>query len=163
MWEEITCPFPTFNGCIIGNGEWTSSFIPHFIMDVVTCPCCDKSWTVFVKGVAGRWFCQYFPLQVKRYCISTRGNPHAKMSVVVINANYDTLIFGIDKWKIPATLLWHHCIRTAHGMIANCIYMMTSSNIFRFTGPLFGEFTGRWWIPLTKASDAELWCFLWSA
>ena len=26
-----------------------------------------------------------------------------------------------------------------------------------------GEFTGDRWIPLTKASDAELWCFLWSA
>ena len=25
-----------------------------------------------------------------------------------------------------------------------------------------GEFTGHRWIPLTKASDAELWCFLWS-
>ena len=43
--------------------------------------------------------------------------------------------------------------------------MMTSSNgnIFRITGPLWGEFTGHQWIPLTKASDAELWCFLWSA
>ena len=42
---------------------------------------------------------------------------------------------------------------------------MTSSNgnIFRVTGPLCGEFTGHRWIPLTKASDAELWCFLWSA
>ena len=42
--------------------------------------------------------------------------------------------------------------------------MMTSSNgnIFRVTGPLCGEFTGLRWIPLTKASDAELWCFLWS-
>ena len=29
--------------------------------------------------------------------------------------------------------------------------------------PLWGEFTGDRWIPLTKASDAELWCFLWSA
>ena len=47
------------------------------------------------------------------------------------------------------------------------IAMMTSSNgnIFRVTGPLCGEFTGHWWIPLTKlkANDAELWCFLWSA
>ena len=34
---------------------------------------------------------------------------------------------------------------------------------FRVTGPLCGEFTGRRWISLTKASDAELWCFLWSA
>ena len=43
--------------------------------------------------------------------------------------------------------------------------MMTSSNgnIFRVTGPLCGEFTGPRWIPHTKASDAELWCLLWSA
>ena len=34
---------------------------------------------------------------------------------------------------------------------------------FRVTVPLCGEFTGHRWIPLTKASDAELWCFLWSA
>ena len=43
-------------------------------------------------------------------------------------------------------------------------FMMTSSNgnIFRVTGHLCGEFTGPRWIPRTKASDAELWCFLWS-
>ena len=29
--------------------------------------------------------------------------------------------------------------------------------------PFVRESTGHWWIPLTKASDAELWCFLWSA
>ena len=43
--------------------------------------------------------------------------------------------------------------------------IMTSSNgsIFRVTGLLCGEFKGDRWIPLRKASDAELWCFLWSA
>ena len=37
------------------------------------------------------------------------------------------------------------------------LYTMRSSNgnIFRVTGPLCGEFTGT----LTKAGDAELWCF----
>ena len=41
--------------------------------------------------------------------------------------------------------------------------MMTSSNgnIFRVTGPLWRESTGHRWIPLTLASDEELWCFLW--
>ena len=41
------------------------------------------------------------------------------------------------------------------------LVMMTSSNgnIFRVTGPLCGESTGHRWIPLTKASDAELLCF----
>ena len=45
------------------------------------------------------------------------------------------------------------------------INMMTSSNgnIFRITGHLCWEFTGPRWIPHTKASDTELWCFLWSA
>ena len=40
-------------------------------------------------------------------------------------------------------------------------FMMTSSNgnIFRVTDHLCGEFTGDRWIPHTKASDAELWCF----
>ena len=43
--------------------------------------------------------------------------------------------------------------------------MMTSSNgnFVRVTGHLCREFTGPRWIPHTKASDAELWCFLWSA
>ena len=43
--------------------------------------------------------------------------------------------------------------------------MMTSSNenIFRVTGPSWGESTGHRWIPFTKASDAAFWCFLWSA
>ena len=42
--------------------------------------------------------------------------------------------------------------------------MVTSSNgsIFRVSGLLCGEFTGHQWNPRTGASDAELWCFLWS-
>ena len=34
---------------------------------------------------------------------------------------------------------------------------------FHVTGHLCREFTGPRWIPRTKASDEELWCFLWSA
>ena len=42
--------------------------------------------------------------------------------------------------------------------------MMTSSNgnILSVTGHLCGEFTSHRWISRTEASDAELWCFLWS-
>ena len=39
----------------------------------------------------------------------------------------------------------------------------TNGNIFRATGPFWGESTGHRWIPLTKASDAELCWYLWSA
>ena len=47
------------------------------------------------------------------------------------------------------------CIDCHHDDVIN-------GNIFRVTGHLCGEFTGHRWIPRTKASDAELWCFLWS-
>ena len=48
-----------------------------------------------------------------------------------------------------------------HGRPIRRSRVMTSSNgnIFRVTGPLCGEFNGNRWIPCTKASDAELWCF----
>ena len=43
--------------------------------------------------------------------------------------------------------------------------MMTSSigDIYRVAGPLWWKSTGHRRIPLTKASDAEHWCFLSSA
>ena len=48
-------------------------------------------------------------------------------------------------------------MKLGHGWV-----MMTSSNgsNFRVTDHLCGEFTGPRWIPRTKASGAELWCFL---
>ena len=42
-----------------------------------------------------------------------------------------------------------------------CVIMITSlNNIFHVTGLMRGEYTGHWWIPLSKASEAELLCFL---
>ena len=32
-WNGLTCTGKVW--------DWTSNFIPHFIMDVITCPCCD--------------------------------------------------------------------------------------------------------------------------
>ena len=47
----------------------------------------------------------------------------------------------------------------------NWWHIMTSSNAntFRVPDPLWGKSIGHRWIPFTKASDAELWCFLWIA
>ena len=44
-----------------------------------------------------------------------------------------------------------------------CMITSSNGNIICVTGPLCREFTGHRWIPLTKASDSELWYFLWSA
>ena len=39
--DEITYPFPNFNGCTAAVCEWISNFIPQFIMDVITYSCSD--------------------------------------------------------------------------------------------------------------------------
>ena len=98
-----------------------------------------------------------------------------------------TIRFG-SGWTNPDKIHW--CIHAALGgdeltgnlttefMFPSCIqkliwsyirliseFMMTSSNgnSFHVTGLLCREFTGHRWIPHTKASDTDLWCFLWSA
>ena len=42
------------------------------------------------------------------------------------------------------------------GLLQNDMMTSSNGNFFRVTGPLFREFIGHRWIPLTKASDAEL-------
>ena len=39
--DEITYPFPNFNGCTVEVWEWISNFITHFMMDVITYSCWD--------------------------------------------------------------------------------------------------------------------------
>ena len=67
-----------------------------------------------------------------------------------------SVFFSCWVWHVPGCLL-HPLFRWWR--------MMTSSsgNMFRITGPLHGGFTVHRGIPLTKTSDAELWCFLWYA
>ena len=61
-----------------------------------------------------------------------------------------------------ASLTRMRCQVVALWGVVRKVCMMTSSNgnIFRVTGHLRGEFTGYRWILRTKASGAELWCFL---
>ena len=99
---------------------------------------------------------------------------------IIVNQSQTSFFLAsiVILWECRSVLyvdMLYTCIRHPHTFIASKEqtsiirptehYMMTSSseNIFRVTGPLCGEFTGLRWIPLTKASDAELWYFLWSA
>ena len=36
VWDEITYPFPNFNGVTVEVWEWISDVILHFVMDVIT-------------------------------------------------------------------------------------------------------------------------------
>ena len=98
-----------------------------------------------------------------------------KQHILLFIISYE---ISIIKYPLPLEiLLYWLCIRefpsntcrlmyqVVEYILALLCFMITSSNgnIFRVTVPLRGEFTGPRWIPRTKASDAELWCFLWSA
>ena len=50
--------------------------------------------------------------------------------------------------------LYHSCWRP--GSLTHQMMTSSNGNIFRVTSPLCGEFIGHRWIPLTEASDAEL-------
>ena len=69
-----------------------------------------------------------------------------------------------QRGRVIRHLLWGHVLNNViHTLSFSCSIMTSSNgNIFRVTGPLCGEFTGHRWIPRTNASDAELWCFLWT-
>ena len=85
----------------------------------------------------------------------------ACMIINEIFSEFSKTLFGkrfICKWYTLCVWSLHHWDRFHFNMMTS-----SNGNIFRVTGPLCGEFTCHRCIPLTKASDAELWCFLWSA
>ena len=66
---------------------------------------------------------------------------------------FQVCIFFICSWYCWSTADWSAIyLDTYHNDVIN-------GNIVRVTGHLCGEFTGHRWIPRTKSSDAELWCF----
>ena len=75
---------------------------------------------------------------------------------LVRNRRQDIISTNNEWW--PSSLTTFFTMPELHSMMTS-----SNGNIFRVTGNLCGEFTGPRWIPRTKASDAELWCFLWSA
>ena len=91
-----------------------------------------------------------------------------KMHLKISSAKWRPFCPGRDEWRVNWKSLL--CVQLCYIQSANFMcygrgcFMMTSSNgnTFRVTGHLCGEFTGQRWIPRTMASDAELWCFLWS-
>ena len=77
------------------------------------------------------------------HCIS------CKFGVPFVSRNTAHYVLDNIRWA-----LWCERYAIPHDDVINLI-----TNLFRVTGPLWGESTGHRWIPFTKASDAELWCF----
>ena len=101
-------------------------------------------------------------------CITTTKHSKAKTVCIFLGIYCRWNLRASDIWTICSDLTERWGTRLTVPVMAvrkTFYHMMTSSdeNIFRVTGSLWGEFTGPRWIPLTKDSDSELWCFPWSA
>ena len=82
-------------------------------------------------------------------------------NVTVTGPSCDATTAVKQLWWICVSKPFEFIIRTHN--IAITMMASSNNNIFRITGPLCGESSGYRWFPLTKASDAGHWCFLWSA
>ena len=71
---------------------------------------------------------------------------------------------SVQFYPYPSGLLhWHWGNLLYLDRLKKIIMTLLNGNIFRVIGHLCGELTSHHWIPLTKASDTELWCFLLSS
>ena len=114
-------------------------------------------WTFYNK----HWSCCYFATPW-RYCDVTiimlaMRNTHFQNAVhphfPVISKRISFFIAESSSFEYTWNPLWNCDISLTITMTS------LSGNIFRVTGPLWGEFIGDRWFTLTKAIDAELWYF----
>ena len=96
----------------------------------------QSAWQIGIFGWSDRI---HFPVMLS-YCTTSKQKAH----------NIKRVRFSITR-KASATkcglLYMMHQMETFSALLAICA----------------GKFTDHRWIPRTKASDAKLWCFLWSA
>ena len=137
------------------------------VKSFVTC----KNWLIHSNYLLYCWKYLYQILPVtQRICSFNFGPLHARAQIHgLVQERRNSIAYALElrlsctnpsRWNLLDT-----STETRNLQFVPCATMMTSSNgnIFRVTGHLCGEFTGHRWITSKKASDAEIWCFLWSA
>ena len=113
-------------------------------------------WTLLL-GYLWEFFC--FPP------VGSLTSVHPVLQQIPLTSIFVFMTFGWVSVIHVIDFYWGHWWTIIQKSVVKNHPMMMSlnGNLFRVTGPLCGEFTSPRWIPRTKASDAELWCFLWSA
>ena len=124
--------------------------------------------TLYVKRAAGRpWDTTLNALLRNLYVTQSVVSTHLLQINVLIRHSCRMKRMRVVQYKYLYLFRFHWHSRHAINvnlMLWNLTMMtLSNGNTFHVTGHLCGEFTGHRWIPRTKASDAELWCFLWPA
>ena len=69
----------------------------------------------------------------------------------------------LEEWSLLPCRVEHFVMGFTHSSCMGIMMTSSNGNLFRVTGHLCGKFTSHRWIPRTKSSNAEFWCFLVSA
>ena len=94
---------------------------------------------------------------------SGRNFAHVTTAVVTCAKSWPEWIIIIKRTRSFATFNYELIKPSWNVFLVYVMMTASNGNIFCVTGPLWGDFTSHRWIPLTKAYDAELWCFFSSA
>ena len=130
------------------KGQWRGALMFSFICIWI------NGWVNNREAGDLRLYRTHYDLTVMRYdmemlsALLTLSEENPRLSVY---SPYEEIVMrGFDFLRVSMNKLswWRHQMDTFSAGV---------------TGHLCGEFTGPRWIPHTKASDAELWCLLWSA
>ena len=131
--------------------SFTDAYTPHSISKSQM-----QYWEIWIRNCL---MCHILPT---RNQVTQLAERHERQSLSGLCSQHDSCRLPGDARSAAVVMFayctWNNWPQAQQGM-------MTSSNRnnFRVIGHFRGEFIGRRWIPHTKASDAELWCFLWSA
>ena len=115
-------------------------------------PCCHEGTAFFdaLKAMVSRFLFLLHTLMVIWRVVEIMGSIQWSFCISLIGLLAETVVVLVLrkghewKWWVIVTSWWRHQMEAFSALLALCV-----RGIHR-------------WIPLTKASDAKLWCFLWS-
>ena len=108
----------------------------------------DNPWMLFIVLIAS-------PKFVPLYSMGVAVCKFADWSILTMPYCGRTTVTALAQWRVALSFWWRVVLQEHDGVI-KWKYFLIYWSVVR-------EFTGHRWIPRTKASDADLWCFLWAA
>ena len=143
--------------CHLISGHWRNSLLPTKVSAIR-----NLSFVKSIFMVENKFFTKCYPaFKITR---------HQKLTGLAYQSRPVNIWVIILKASVPSS--WYHVLKRDYQtfvqqdlkfVLPTLIMTSPNGNIFCIAGPFWGESTGHQRIPLTKASKAELWCFLWSA
>ena len=142
--------------CHLISGHWSSNLLPTKVPVAR-----NLSFVKSIFMVENKFTKCYPAIKITR---------HQRLTGLVYQSRPVNIWVIILKASVPSS--WYHVLKRDYQtfvqqdltfFLPTLIMTSPNGNIFCFADPLWGESTSHQWIPLTKASKAELWCFLWSA